>query len=222
MNSITLLVIELILCLFSLAFLYKKYHTEGLYAYAVVISILFCLTSLKTISLYNYDVNLGIIPFVSIFILSDILIQKKGPEEIKKLILIIMATIIISYCILYLVSVMNSSTINLFTNASYDNIYHNSLRISFACLVTTLYSLLLNSKLYYYLKRLKNNILISCSFSTIIIQFIASILFVLFAYAFSKEVIDIIKIIMIRYLISLIIGLLGTIIVYATKNIKEK
>jgi uncharacterized PurR-regulated membrane protein YhhQ (DUF165 family) len=69
---------------------------------------------------------------------------------------------------------------------------------------------------------MKNNILISSLFSTIIIQFIASILFGLIAYTFIKDPIDIIKIIMIRYLISLLIGTIGTIIIYISKYIKEE
>jgi uncharacterized integral membrane protein (TIGR00697 family) len=177
--------------------------------------------SLKTIPLYNFDLNLGIIPFITIFTSSNILIQKKGPEIIKNLILTIMTTSFISYIIIYLISYMNSSNINLFTSASYDNIFKDSLRIYFANFVTLLYSLLLNSKLYYYLKKIKNNILISNIFPTIIIQFISAILFGLIAYIFIKEPIDIIKIIMIRYLVSLVVGILGTIPIYLTKIIKE-
>lgn len=222
MNSVTLLGIELILCLTTAILLYKKYQTEGLYTYTVIVFILSIFMSFKTITVYNFDVNLGVVPFVTIFTASNILIQKKGPDATKNLILTLVASSIISYVILYLVSLMNSSTINLFTNASYDNIFDNSVRLYFAGLVTMLYSLLLNSKLYYYLKRMKNNILISNLFSTIIIQFISAILFGLIAYFFEKDTIDIIKIIMVRYLISLIVGICGTIIIYISKYIKEK
>ena len=222
MNTITLLSIETLLCLITLIFIYKHYKITGLYAYTIVAIILSSLMSLKTITIYNFDVNLGIIPFITIFTSFNIVIQKKGPEETKNLLLTLIASGIISYGILYLISRMTSSNINLFTSASYDNIFNNSLRIYFANFVTTLYSLLLNNKLYYYLKKMKNNILVSNLFSTIIIQFLASLLFGLISYIFIKEPIDIIKIIMIRYLISLIIGLLGTIPIYITKYIKEK
>ena len=126
------------------------------------------------------------------------------------------------YLILYLTSFMTSSNINLFASASYDNIFRDSIRIYFANFVTLLYSLLLNIKLYYYLKKMKNNIMISNLFSTIIIQFISSILFGLIAYIFNKEAIDIIKIIMIRYLVSLCIGTLATIAIYIANLIKVK
>ena len=223
MSTTSLLILELILCLTTLGFLYKYYKTNGLYIYIYIIIslILSSLMSLKLTSLFNYDLNLGIIPFVTIFTASNIIIQKNGPNAIKKLILTVSASFLISYALLYLVQMMDSSNINLFTNASYDNIFVDSLRMYFANFVTFLYSMLINSKLYYYLKKLKNNILISNLFSTIIIQFIASILFGLIAYIFIKEPIDIIKIIMIRYLLSLITGVLGTIPIYITKKVEE-
>ena len=221
MSTTFLLILELILCLTTLGFLYKYYKTNGLYIYIIISLILSSLMSLKLTSLFNYDLNLGIIPFVTIFTASNIIIQKNGPNAIKKLILTVSASFLISYALLYLVQMMDSSNINLFTNASYDNIFVDSLRMYFANFVTFLYSMLINSKLYYYLKKLKNNILISNLFSTIIIQFIASILFGLIAYIFIKEPIDIIKIIMIRYLLSLITGIIGTIPIYITKKVEE-
>ena len=221
MSTISLLILELILCLITLVFLYKQYKTNGLYIYIIISLILSSLMSLKLTSLFNYDLNLGIIPFVTIFTASNIIIQKNGPNAIKKLILTVSASYLISYAKIYIVQMMDSSNINLFTNASYDNIFVDSLRMYFANFVTFLYSMLLNSKLYYYLKKSKNNVLISNLFSTIIIQFIASILFGLIAYVFIKEPIDIIKIIMIRYLLSLITGILGTIPIYITKKVEE-
>ena len=221
MPELTLLTLELILCLVIQTYLYKHYKTLGLYAYTITSLIISSLMSLKTITLFNYDVNLGIIPFVTIFTSSNILIQKKGPDSIKQLILTLSATFIISYAILYIIHFMSPSNINLFTNASYDNVFIESPRIYFTCFVATLYSLLLNSKLYYYLKKMKNNILISNLFSSVIIQFISSILFGIIAYIFIKDIIDIVKIIMIRYLISILVSLLGTIPIYLTKNITE-
>lgn len=222
MNELTLLGIELFISLSLIIILYKFYSIAGLYTYATISAILTCIMSLKTINIYNYDMNLGIISLITIFTASNIIIQKKGPDETKNFILTTVSTTIIAYIILFLVSLMTSSNIALFTNASYNNIFNDSLRILFANIVTILYSLILNTKLYYYLKRMKNNILISNFFSTIIIHFISSIIFSLIAYTFIKEPIDIIKIIMIRYLMSLVVGLTGTIAIYWSKYIKEK
>ena len=222
MNSLSLLIIELIICTVAIIILYKNYHLVGLYAYTIVSIILSCMMSFKMITIYNYDMNLGIIPLVTIFIVSNIIIQKNGPDETKKHLLLTVGILVISYIILLLIKQMSASRIGLFTSASYNNIFDNSLRIIFANAVTILYSLILNNKLYYYLKRMKNSIIISNIFSIIIIQFIASILFGVIAYTFIKEPIDIIKIIMIRYLVSLVVGLVGTIVIITTKYIKAQ
>jgi len=222
MNSLNLLIIELLICFIMLIIMYKKYKTDGLYIYSIISLILSFYMSLKKVSIYDYDVNLGIIPLVMTFITFNILIQKKGIEETKKLLLTVLSTTLISYFIFLFISYMDYSNINSFTSASYDNIFVDSLRIYFANVVTLLYGLLLNNKLYYYLKVMKNNILISNIFSTIIIQFISSIIFGLVAYVFTIDMIDIIKIIMIRYLISLVVGILATIPIYITKYIKEE
>lgn len=222
MSSLSLLIIELIICIIAIVILYKNYHLIGLYTYTIASIILSCMMSFKMITIYNYDMNLGIIPLVTIFIVANIIIQKIGPEETKKHLLLTVAVLTVSYLILLLIKQMSASKIGLFTSASYNNIFDNSLRIIFANIVTILYSLILNNKLYYYLKRMKNSIIISNIFSTIIIQFIASILFGIIAYTFVKEPIDIVKIIMIRYLVSLVVGLVGTIAIITTKYIKEQ
>ncbi len=178
--------------------------------------------TLKIIPIYSFDINLGIVPLSTIFIASNIIIQKYGTDEIKKLTLTLVATSIISFAILYITSLLNSSNINLFTNKSYDNIFIDSERIYFANIVTILYTLLLNSKLYYYLKTVKNKIWISNLFSAIIIQFIVSLLFNVLAYVLIKEWLNIIQLIIIRYFISLLVLIFGTIVLYITRSIKEK
>lgn len=222
MSNINLLCIELAICLITLIIVYKHSKIVGLYAYSIVLFILSNIMSLKTITLQNFDINLGIIPFITVFIASNIIVQKKGPEEVKEFILILIASSVISYFFLYTAKLLNSSNINLFTNVSYNNIFDGSERIYFANIVTMLYALIFNYKLYYYLKRIKNKIWISNLFSSIIINFITAILFPVLAYALIEEPIDIIKLIIIRYLISLIVAIIGTIPIYIANKIEIK
>ena len=222
MSNINLLYIELAICLITLIIIYKHSKIVGLYAYSIALFTISNIMSLKTIPLQNFDINLGIIPFVTVFIASNIIIQKKGPEEVKKFILAIIASSIISYFFLYSAKLLDSSNINLFTNISYNNIFDGSERIYFANIVTMLYALIFNYKLYYYLKRIKNKIWISNLFSSIIINFITAILFPVLAYALIEEQIDIIKLIIIRYLISLIVAIIGTIPIYIANKIETK
>lgn len=220
MSTITLLGIEASICFILLIFMYKTYKLEGMYIYILILIILNSIMTLKQVPIDNYDINLGIIPFVLVFTSFNIVIQKKGIEETKKLLLTVLSASLIGYIMILLTKYMQSSNVNLFTNASYNNIFENSMRIYFASIVTLLYSLLLNNKLYYYLKLMKNNIIISNIFSSIIIQFISSIIFGLIAFTFILEPVEIIKIIMIRYLVSLIISLSSTMVIYITKYIK--
>lgn len=222
MSQINLLILELVLCLTMIIVLYKKYSKLGIYIYCITAMTLASIMSLKTITLYNYDINLGIIPLVTIYTASNILIQKQGKDESKNILIITLLSFIVGYILLYLTSIMKSSNINLFTSASYDNIFAESIKIYFATLVSTLYSLLLNMNLYYYLKKIKNSIIISNIFSSIIIQFISSIIFGLISNIFVKDAIDIIKIIMIRYLMSLAIAIISTIVIYISNLIKDK
>ena len=220
MNTIYL-IIELVICFIGIILLYAKYKLEGLYSYLIITAIITTIMSLKTIDFYNFSLNLGLIPYITIFIVSNIIIQKKGTEEIKKIILILLTTSTFSYIIILLSCKLESSPINIFMNKSFDNIFIDSARIYFANIVTTLYMLFLNSKLYYYLKKEKNKIIISNIFSSVIVQFLATIIFILLAYAITTPMTDIIAKMIIRYIISLIVMFLGTIIIYITNNIKE-
>ena len=220
MNTIYL-IIELVICFIGIILLYAKYKLEGLYSYLIITAIITTIMSLKTIDFYNFSLNIGLIPYITIFIVSNIIIQKKGTEEIKKIILILLTTSTFSYIIILLSCKLESSPINIFMNKSFDNIFIDSARIYFANIVTTLYMLFLNSKLYYYLKKEKNKIIISNIFSSVIVQFLATIIFILLAYAITTPMTDIIAKMIIRYIISLIVMFLGTIVIYITNNIKE-
>ena len=117
-------------------------------------------------------------------------------------------------------SIMEASNINLFTNKSFDNIFEGSVRIYFANIVTMLYFLIFNGKLYYYLKRTKNKIWISNLFSGIIIHFLSSCAFIVISYAITEEPIEIIKLIIIRYMICLVTIIIGTIPIYISSKFK--
>ena len=97
MNQMSLLIIELILCLTMLITLYKKYQNIGIYTYCVIVIILSSIMTQKVITLYDFDVNLGIIPMVSIFAASNILIQKNGQEDAKTLLLITIGSSLVGY-----------------------------------------------------------------------------------------------------------------------------
>lgn len=222
MNNINLIALEAGIFLITIPIIYRLFDIKGLYTYVITLFIISTISSLKLITINDFDINLGITSFTTIIIISNIIVQKKGPKSIKSLILIMLLSILVSYSILYLTFLEKSNTVKLFTNESYNNIFSGSERILFANFVTILYTSILNYKLYYYLKKIKNKIIVSNLFSSIIVHFISSIIFLVIAYAFVKEPVDIVKMIIIRYMISIIVSMIGTIPIYITNRINNK
>jgi uncharacterized integral membrane protein (TIGR00697 family) len=164
----------------------------------------------------NVPIGFGVT--TSLIIAGNIITQKRGPEEVKTYIGLIFITALVSCCFLNLSGLMKASDYNLYANKSYDSIFEYNLRVYIALIISSLLSVFLNSKLYYELKKVRNNVMFSNIFSIIIIELLDNILFVLIAYLFEYELINIILCIIFRYMIKTIIGLIGTIPIYITNK----
>ena len=218
MRNILLIVGEVIICYIATIFLNKKYKTDGLYVYAVIATFISCIMGLKQIDILTSTVPIGFGVTTSLIIAGNIITQKRGPEEIKTYIILILVTALVSCCFLNMSGLMEASEYNKYANKSYDSIFEYNLRVYIANIISIITSVWLSSKLYYLLKRIKNKILFSNIFSIIIIELLENILFVLIAYLFEYELINIILCIIFRYMIKTIIGVLGTIPIYITNK----
>lgn len=218
MRNILLIALEVLVCYLSIIFLNKKYKTDGLYVYAIIATFLSCIMGLKQIDILNTTVPLGFGVTTSLIIAGNIITQKRGPEEIKTYIALILVTALVSCCFLNMSGLMEISDYNKYANKSYDSIFKYNLRVYLATIISIITSVWLSSKLYYTLKRIENKILFSNIFSIIIIEVIENIIFVLIAYLFEQELINIIMCIIFRYMIKTIIGLIGTIPIYITNK----
>ena len=114
---------------------------------------------------------------------------------------------------------MGISDTNKYTNISYSIIFKNNIRIYLAYTISLILSIYLSTKLYHTMKQIKNKIWISNIFTTVIVEFIESIIFCVIAYAFSLKVIDLIMVIVIRYVIRALIECLGTTVIYIDDKI---
>lgn len=214
MRNILLIVAEVFVCYLAILILNKKYKTDGLYVYAVIATFISCIMSLKQIDLLSITIPIGLGVTTSLIIAGNIITQKRGPEEIKTYIILILVTALVSCCFLNMSGLMESSDYNRYANKFYDSIFKYNLRIYIANIIAIITSVFLSSKIYYLLKRIKNKIIISNIFSIVIIELLENILFILIAYLFEYEVINIILGIIFRYLIKTVIGMLGTIPIY--------
>lgn len=220
MRNIILIILETIICYISIIILNKKYKTDGLYVYAIIATFISCIMSLKQIDLMGATVPIGFGVTTSLIIAGNVITQKRGPEEIKTYLILILVTALLSCCFLNMSGLMESSKYNFDANKSYDSIFEYNLRVYIANIISILMSVWLTSKVYYELKKIKNKIIYSNIFSIIIIELLENITFVLIAYLFEYETINIILCIIFRYMIKTAIGLLGTIPIYITNKLK--
>ena len=220
MINIILIFIEMIICYVLLLLLCKKFKTDGIYVYGIIATFISCIMSLKQIELMGVNVPIGFAVTTSLIIAGNMITQKRGPEELKTYLSLVLVTALISCSFLNLSGIIDSSEYNKLSNISYDNIFKYNLRIYLGLTISIIISIYLSSKLYYLLKRLQNKIILSNIFSIIIVELLENILFVFIAYLFEYEPIDLILCLVIRYMIKTLIGLIGTITIYIANKYK--
>lgn len=219
MRNIILIIIEVVISSTLLVVLSKKYKTDGIYVYAIIATFMSCIMSLKKISIMNVSVPIGFGVTTSLIIAGNLITQKRGKEELRTFLSLILVTALLSCCFLNLSGLMESSEYNKFANKSYDSIFTYNLRVYIALIISLIASTWVSSRLYYLIKRLQNKIILSNIFSIIIVELLENILFILIAYLFEYKVLDLILCLIFRYMIKTIIGLIGTIPLYiANKN----
>lgn len=221
MINIILIFIEMIICYVLLLLLCKKFKTDGIYVYGIIATFISCIMSLKQIELMGVNVPIGFAVTTSLIIAGNMITQKRGPEELKTYLSLVLVTALISCSFLNLSGIIDSSKYNKLSNISYDNIFKYNLRIYLGLTISIIISIYLSSKLYYLLKRLQNKIILSNIFSIIIVELLENILFVFIAYLFEYEPIDLILCLVIRYMIKTVIGLIGTITIYISNKYKQ-
>lgn len=219
MINIALIITEAIICYIAFSLFYKKYKTDGIYVFAIIMTIMACIMNLKTISIMNIGVPLGFGVTTSIILGANYITQKQGLDEIKGYILIVLITGIVTCGALNISGMLYSSEYNYFANKAYDNVFIYNIRKYLSLILSLITSICLSTKLFYTIKKLKNKIILSNIFSIVITEFIENIIFILIAYLFDYSGTDIALCIIFRYIIKTIIGIIGTIPLYiANKN----
>ena len=218
MRNILLIIAEMLVCYSLMLILSKKYKTDGLYVYGMVATFTTCIMSLKSIDIMNIPVPIGFASSISIIVAGNLITQKRGPEELKTYLSLILITSLVSCSFLNLSGLMEPSKFNEMANNSFNSIFKYNLRMYLALIFSITISTYLSSKIYYLIKRLQNKIILSNIFSIIIVEFLDNIIFVLIAYLLSYEPIDLVLCIVFRYMIKTLIGLLGTIPLYISNK----
>ena len=116
-RNIVLILAEIIISYITLTVLYKKYRTDGVYVYAIIATFIACIMSLKKISIMSISVPIGFGVTTSIIIAGNLITQKRGTEEMKTFLSLILVTALVSCCFLNLSGLMESSEYNIYANA---------------------------------------------------------------------------------------------------------
>ena len=211
MNYIYLLV-EVILVFIFMVLFYRFGKKDGLFVYIGFMSALLSIIMFKSIDILSFEIDLGIPVLMGIFICSNIIIQRYGIDEIKYIIKSFIIPYMLITIILSLTSLIYSSEYNMVTNDAFDSLFGynlDNLRLLVSGLLSIGFMLWYNAYIYYYIRKNKNKYWFSNIGSILIIQFIESIIFVLISYIGSFEFDMLFGMIVVRYLLKVIIGIIS-------------
>ena len=222
MINVILLIFEVIFSYVFLLYTYKKYKEDGIYIWIVIAFILSSLMCIKYIEINNINMSLGIGISSTIYIANNILIQKKGNEYIKNNMIMLVTFSIIFVCLLILSGGIILSDFNDITSLTYDNILFSSVKYILANIISIIVGLYVNNYIYYQLRKIKNKIWISNIMSALIFTFVEVMIFMFITNFNGGSLYVMMMSLVIRYVIKIIILILGTYVIYIANNFRER
>lgn len=208
MNAI-IFILTLLITIIITIIVYKKQKYDGLQILLITYTILGTILPLKEVSILALPIPISLISGVSIFIIINIILQNQGKEKAMQELWIIWLVSVFSYIILAISSLSPS-----YITTSFDQIFGNNLKIFASSTIALLLSLILNIKLYYFLRRTKNKIWISNILSGIIVQFTYTVIFFLLSSHLYLSLETLIGSIIITSGVRILINIIETIPLY--------
>lgn len=224
MNILFILFETILVCLLLLLF-YKVFKKDGLFIFIGFMSILLGIMMFKLYDFALFPINYGLPFIMGIFTASNIIIQRFGIDEVKKIICYFAVSYIVVMIIICLGSLVLPSEYNNLSSLAFDSLFGYNLS-NFRCFVGGLLSigfmLYLNGEVYYYIRKSKNKLFLSNLGSILIIQFIESIIFVFIAYLGEFDFLVTFGMIIVRYLLKVVIGFILLTATYLLVNRRGK
>lgn len=224
MNILFILFETILVCLLLLLF-YKVFKKDGLFIFIGFMSILLGIMMFKLYDFALFPINYGLPFIMGIFTASNIIIQRFGIDEVKKIICYFASSYIMVMIIICLGSLALPSEYNNLSSLAFDSLFGYNLS-NFRCFIGGLLSigfmLYLNGEVYYYIRRSKNKLFLSNLGSILIIQFIESIIFVFIAYLGEFDFLVTFGMIIVRYLLKVVIGFILLTATYLLVNRRGK
>ncbi|MBQ8193141.1 MAG: VUT family protein [Bacilli bacterium] len=224
MNFVYLLIEVIVIYLLMILF-YRFGKKEGLYLYIGLMSSVLAISMFELIDIFSFQIDIVIPLIMGIFICSNIILQRYGLDETNKIIKFFTIPYLAVITTIGFYALIGTSEYTSETGISFNNLFSYDLsnfRIVIGYLLSIGLMLWYNSYMYYYIRKNKNKLLFSNIGTTLIIQFVESIIFVVISYFGEFDINVIFSIIIIRYLLKVIMGIIGLIPVNVIIKMKDK
>ena len=222
MNYIVLIT-EILLTFFLIFLAYKMGKKDGLYLGIGLFSSILCVMLFKMINMFDF--NMGIPFIVGILLLNNIIIHRYGFDETTRILRTFGIAYILTYMVIMITTLTIGSKYNLASNDSYNLLFGydlSNIRYFVGGLLSIGMTIWMGSNIYDNIRKNKNNIIFNNVGSILVVLFIESIIFVSIAHIGNYTVVELFGMVVIRYLIEVVIGLLGLIPVYLIVKRKDK
>ena len=212
MNSIIIVLLLILVSLLLIYSMYKIYDKRGLYFSLVIMNIMSFILSFKIIKIFSLNINLGLIPMISIFTIIYIIITKYSIKDEKTILSLSLYTNIIT-SILILITNYFIPTVSETISISIKGTFEYNYKILILYPITILLSQYIIIKLFNYLKELQSNIIINITLTYITTGLVYTLVFYLIAYINLIDIKNTIFMGVSSFLIGIIITLLNTLII---------
>lgn len=222
MNFI-ILGIEVLIVFLLILFMYKMGKKDGLYLVLSLFSSVLCIMFFKIINIFDFDVNMGIPFIIGIFIVNCCIVHRYGMDEVKRIISTFGFSYILSYIVIMLTTLITSFEI--IDNSYYDVLFGYDLyniRYFIGGLLSISMIIVMGSNVYDSIRKNKNNVIFNSIGALLIVLFVESVIFVNVVHVGNYSVVELFGMIVIRYLVGVVIGMLGLVPTYLLVKRKDK
>ncbi len=223
--NILYLVLAILLIFLLMVIFYKFWKKDGLYLYICLMSSILSIILIGSIDILSFQVSIGIPVIMGLFICSNIIIQRYGLDEVKRILYTFGLSYIITFIVVSLVSLTFIKDYNISSNDIYDLLFGYNFN-NFRCIISNFISIMImiwiGSGIYYSLRKSKNILVISNVITAFVISFIESLIFVLIAHIGNFSGIELFGMISIRYIFEIVVAIIGLIPVYILVKFIDK
>lgn len=198
---------------------YKLLGKLGLFIWVAIIAVIANIEVIKCVDIFGLAVTLGNSLYCSISLATDILNEKYGAQQARKSVWIGFLSLI-TFVILTQISLLFIPNEVDFASSALYTIFSTTPRICFASLSCFVMCNILDTYVFSWLKKKSKFLWVRVNISTIISQFIDSMLFSLIAFTGLMSIKDVVTLGITTYIIKVVITMCDTPFIYWSRSIK--